>query len=234
MCGGSGFRRHSALEVDETSLEFAGDPSESLVGKLYWETQWLARSKRLRDAVRRAAAGEVVCLDVRHRGLNGKRVDVDFLLKPIRNQRGRIVRLVPEILTIAENQTGEIAPNVIAESQGADRKAKDRFLAMLSHELRTPLTPVLMMAAAMESDSELPSALRSEIGMIRRNVEQETKLIDDLLDLSLMVSGRLPLHREPLDLNVSVRDVCQICLPLMVEKRIHLHLKLDKAKAGSG
>ena len=68
--------------------------------------------------------------------------------------------------------------------------ASGQVLAMLSHELRTPLTPVPMTIAVREKDPNLLPALRADMGMIRRNVELETKLIDDLLDLNRITSGK--------------------------------------------
>jgi len=105
--------------------------------------------------------------------------------------------------------------------------AKDHFLAVLSHELRTPLTPVLMTAAARELDPDLSPEVRRDMNMIRRNVELETKLIDDLLDVSRITSGKLSLNVEPLDLNSAVQHVCGICHPQFLEKKIQLHCDLD-------
>src|SRR5690606_34381360 len=62
--------------------------------------------------------------------------------------------------------------------------AKDRFLAVLSHELRTPLSPVLTVASSLENDPAVPEALREDMELIRRNIELEVRLIDDLLDLT--------------------------------------------------
>ncbi len=74
----------------------------------------------------------------------------------------------------------------------AASRAKDRFLAVLSHELRTPLTPVLIaVGSLLESKPEAP--LLQTLEMIRRNIELEARLIDDLLDLSRIVRGRLRL-----------------------------------------
>jgi PAS domain S-box-containing protein len=79
-----------------------------------------------------------------------------------------------------------------------DRKlaeeAKDRFLATLSHELRTPLTPVLAVTASLEEDLRLPADVRSALAMVRRNVELEARLIDDLLDLTRIAKGKLQLQ----------------------------------------
>lgn len=87
----------------------------------------------------------------------------------------------------AARRPAEVAKDA-AEAASA---AKDRFLATLSHELRTPLTPVAMAVAVLENNPELPPAVRDELGMIGRNVALEVKLIDDLLDLSRVTSGKL-------------------------------------------
>ncbi len=77
--------------------------------------------------------------------------------------------------------------------------AKDHFFAVLSHELRTPLNPVLMTVSAMETDPHLPEIVRADIAMIRRNVELEARLIDDLLDLTRISNNKLTLSRHVVD-----------------------------------
>ncbi len=80
-------------------------------------------------------------------------------------------------------------------------RAKDDFLAALSHELRTPLTPVLMAASVSAMDRSLSDETRETFAMIRRNVELEARLIDDLLDLTRIINGKLQLERIPTDLH---------------------------------
>ena len=92
----------------------------------------------------------------------------------------------------------------------AANQTKDRFLAVLSHELRL-LTPMLLGVAALELDSDLRPAVREHLAMIKRNIQLETKLIDDLLDLSRITSGKVELDIEPVDLDESVRHVCGSC-----------------------
>jgi signal transduction histidine kinase len=89
-------------------------------------------------------------------------------------------------------------------------RAKDQFLATLSHELRTPLTPVLAMASTLENDPRFAEA-QSELAMIRRNVELEARLIDDLLDLTRITRGKLELHREVTDVRRIVEHAVEIC-----------------------
>ncbi|WP_395735958.1 ATP-binding protein [Prosthecobacter sp.] len=107
-------------------------------------------------------------------------------------------------------------------------QSKDRFLAVLSHELRTPLTPVLLAVAALEQEPGLRPEIREDLVMIKRNIELETKLIDDLLDLSRITSGKLSLMVNAVDLNDVVRQACRVCAPQILEKEIRLETQLDE------
>jgi signal transduction histidine kinase/CheY-like chemotaxis protein len=113
-------------------------------------------------------------------------------------------------------------------AEGANA-AKDRFLAVLSHELRTPLTPVLMTLVSMETARNTPEGLRDDLRMMRRNIELETKLIDDLLDVSRVTTGKLALSFQPIELQEKVRHVCDSCRPQFQEKGIRLTVEQDAA-----
>jgi PAS domain S-box-containing protein len=87
----------------------------------------------------------------------------------------------------------------------AMNEAKDRFLAQLSHELRTPLTPVLAVLSSLESEY----AHQPELAMMRRNIELEARLIDDLLDLTRISRGKIDLQRVVTDLREVVQHAAQ-------------------------
>ena len=106
-------------------------------------------------------------------------------------------------------------------------KAKDKFLAVLSHELRTPLSPVLLSVAAMEIDDQLPSKFRDDMAMIRRNIDLETKLIDDLLDLSRITSGKLRLGMQPTSAHDLLRHVVRSSISEMPEKNLSVELQFE-------
>jgi PAS domain S-box-containing protein len=106
-------------------------------------------------------------------------------------------------------------------------RAKDRFLAMLSHELRTPLTPVLAGARMVEMIPGLPEAARSGIAMIRRNVELEARLIDDLLDLTRVANGKLRLSHETVDVHEVIDSVLELFRSEIQVKQQDVHV--DKA-----
>ncbi len=97
-----------------------------------------------------------------------------------------------------------------AEAERAN-EAKSEFLAVLSHELRTPLTPVLLTVSLMESHPGLPADLRQDVATIRRNVELESRLISDLLDLTRITRGKLQLDAQDVDLHPIVRAAVDIC-----------------------
>ena len=96
------------------------------------------------------------------------------------------------------------------EAQAAS-EAKDRFLATLSHELRTPLTPVLALVASLQEDPRLAGTFQRELAIIRRNVELEARLIDDLLDLTRIRRDKLELRREVVDLRQVVEHALEAC-----------------------
>jgi len=109
-------------------------------------------------------------------------------------------------------------------------RAKDHFLAVLSHELRTPLTPVLTTVQLLEHRPGLPDEFREPLAMIRRNVELEARLIDDLLDLTRISRGKLELHFEPVDVHEVLAQALEICGRDLEAKGIAVTTALDACR----
>jgi PAS domain S-box-containing protein len=122
----------------------------------------------------------------------------------------RAVRFVGTAQDITARKDAEAQLHEAKEAAETANRAKDRFLAVLSHELRTPLAPVVTAVALMEMTPDLPPEVREYLAMIRRNIALETRLIDDLLDLSRVISGKLRLDRRPTSLNDLVEHVLDI------------------------
>lgn len=91
------------------------------------------------------------------------------------------------------------------EAQRANA-VKDRFLAVLSHELRTPLTPALITAINLQDDVNLPAMVREEAGIIRRNIEVEVRLIDDLLDFTRIASGKVEFRSTAVNIHELISE----------------------------
>ncbi|HEV2854150.1 MAG TPA: ATP-binding protein [Thermoanaerobaculia bacterium] len=128
-------------------------------------------------------------------------------------------RLISELV-----EKGREAQEARAAAETASR-TKDEFLATLSHELRTPLTPVLLAVQKLGSDPRLPLELRPELERMRRNVEVEARLIDDLLDLTRIARGKIQLHSEVVDVHGLLAHAVEICEADLARKGIRLHFE---------
>lgn len=132
-----------------------------------------------------------------------------------------------ELLQQADDRARRIrAEAAQAEAEAANR-AKDNFLAMLSHELRTPLSPVLHAVSLLEEETGCTPAMREVISTIRRNVQLEARLIDDLLDLSKIRNAKLQLHLEPVDVHDLLHRTLEICKTDISTNRLRVTLNLN-------
>jgi signal transduction histidine kinase/CheY-like chemotaxis protein len=109
-------------------------------------------------------------------------------------------------------------------------QAKDDFLATLSHELRTPLTPVLISLQSLEEDERLPADVREDMRMMRQNVQLEARLIDDLLDLTRIVRGKIQLHPSAVDIHALLEHAVRLFA--MDAKQKQQTISLDMSASG--
>jgi PAS domain S-box-containing protein len=109
-------------------------------------------------------------------------------------------------------------------------RAKDNFLAALSHELRNPLSPALLVASEEVANPELPEPLRSSFGVILKSIEVEARLIDDLLDLTRVTSGKLALRKHIVDVREIFMDALAGVRPDQSRKRLALTLDWSAEK----
>jgi len=112
------------------------------------------------------------------------------------------------------------------EAQGANR-AKDEFLATLSHELRTPLNAIYGWARMLASDRLSRADERRALAVIERNAQAQTQLIEDLLDVSRIVTGKMRLTAQPLDPATVVGQAVDAIRPTAAAKQISLQAVLD-------
>ena len=127
------------------------------------------------------------------------------------------------------SQLGDALAEVRHEKAAADaaNNAKDRFLAMLSHELRTPLNPILLWANAKLEEEQTAPSLKEDIQMVRRNVELEASLIDDLLDVARITGGKLQLHLQLSDAATLFRDALEMVKAESVRKQLEIRVELS-------
>ena len=120
-----------------------------------------------------------------------------------------------------------------AEAERANR-LKDEFLATLSHELRTPLNAVLGWSHMLTRRQLTPEQQKQALAAIHRNAQAQARLVDDVLDLSRIVTGRMALTSEPVDVSEIVRTTAESFTPAILGKRQDLRLDLGKAAEVTG
>lgn len=101
-------------------------------------------------------------------------------------------------------------------------RSKDEFLATLSHELRTPLNAVLGWLQMLESGATPPAQVAEALKIIRRNAQLQAQLIEDILDVSRIISGAVEVRREPVPVLSLVENAVAAVLPSAREKGIDL------------
>ena len=113
----------------------------------------------------------------------------------------------------------------ITDLERLERVRKD-FVANVSHELRTPLTPVVSAVESLETQPAQTEDTRASLAMIRRNIELETQLIDDLLDFTRIARGKMELRFARVDVHLAVSNVVEICRAEAKSKKLQVHLNL--------
>src|SRR5207248_893845 len=137
------------------------------------------------------------------------RVVPDFQAEEIADA-GQLTRAEAERAEVRERERAARAEaeRLYREAQEADRR-KDEFLAMLAHELRNPLAPILNAVHLLGQPAVAGRATGELRDMLGRQVRHLARLVDDLLDVSRITRGKIPLRRERVDLARLVRDTAE-------------------------
>ena len=156
--------------------------------------------------------------------------NVTLLERPI-----RVVTLLSAVETAVRARRRQYAMRDLLGRVEEGIRQRDQFLAMLGHELRNPLGAVLTAAEvidlATQSDpvAALPLVTR-QASAIRRQGGLLTRLVDDLLDVARVTSGKVPLRKKPVDLADVVRRCADSAAPRVAEKGLQLHVALRAAR----
>jgi two-component system CheB/CheR fusion protein len=145
---------------------------------------------------------------------------------PLRGSDDEVLGCVITLTDVTARRQAELEVDRARREAEAANQAKDHFLATLSHELRTPLTPVLAVVSGLQENRQVPEDVRPQLAMIRRNVELEARLIDDMLDLTRISRGKLELRREVADLRQVVDHALQTARAELFAKGLRLSLDL--------
>jgi PAS domain S-box-containing protein len=179
--------------------------------------------RNLREAARRGY--------IRDQGLrvrkDGSTFEAEVILTALRDDKGQIRGYSKVTRDITDQiRSREFEAEKIAAEKAS--KAKDDFLAALSHELRTPLTPALAAATFLEDNAEkLPHEFVEDVQLIRRNVQLQARLIDDLLDLTRITRGKLRLDVETCDAHDVISNAIEIAGSAIAAKNLKFSTKFN-------
>jgi signal transduction histidine kinase/CheY-like chemotaxis protein len=129
---------------------------------------------------------------------------------------------VQGVLYLVEDKTRDVT---LRQELIAANAAKDQFLALLSHELRSPLSPVIAMVGELEAEVPDSPPVREALEVVRRNVELEARLIDDLLDVTRISKGKLQLSFETISIHQILQRAYEICRKEIEEKDLEVEFQ---------
>lgn len=171
---------------------------------------------------------------------NGQTLDVSLTISPVRDRHGRVVgaskvgrdisarkraaadaQAAKELLTESRDELQRLN----AELLEADRR-KDEFLAVLAHELRNPLAPIRNAVNYLRLKAAPDPALQNARDIIDRQVKHLVRLVDDLLDVSRISSGKISLQKERVSLALIVTNAIESSRPAIESENHHLTVTL--------
>lgn len=159
------------------------------------------------------------------RGSQKEPIPVQFAFNPLPPRDIRMYGLVVTDLTQRERAKTLEAQRLAAEEA---KSARDRFLAVVSHELRTPLNAILGWTQMLRRQNDAPTAFRRGLDVIERSAWTQAQLIDDLLDVSRILAGKLRLELRQIDLAEAIEGSIHSIQPSADEKSIKITTEMPE------
>lgn len=189
-----------------------------------------------REILARLKQGESIAqFESLRRASDGTDIEVSLTISPVRSADGVVIGASTIARDIAERKQAERERERLlrreqdarAEAEAANR-TKDEFLASVSHELRTPLNAIVGWSALLNADMLDQESQQQAIEVIDRNAKLQARLIEDLLDVSRIVSGNIRFEPRPVSLLEVIEAALDSVQPTAEAKKIQLHVELDE------
>ena len=165
---------------------------------------------------------------------NGQHVQVSISVAPVRDASGAVVGAASIARDVTTRKALEAEREALLHRERDARaaaetanQAKDAFLATVSHELRTPLSPILAWVRMLREGGFDEERTEHAFEIIERNARAQGQIIDDLLDVSRIVAGKLRIEVRAVDLIPILRSAIEVVRPAAEAKQIGLEVALD-------
>jgi PAS domain S-box-containing protein len=154
---------------------------------------------------------------------DGTRFWAHVAITALRDEQGTLRGFAKVTQDLSDRRRSDEERLRLAQEQEANR-VKDEFLATLSHELRTPLNAILGWSVLLQESVEAGSPLLKGIQTIQRNAQAQAKIIDDILDVSRIITGKMRIEAGSVELAAVVRAAIEVVRPSALAKDIALVL----------
>jgi PAS domain S-box-containing protein len=220
-------------DVNPFMTELLGYSRKEFLGKELWEIGLFSDKEASQRAFRELQAkGYLRYEDLPLQSTGGTIRQVEFVSNVYEEDSHQVIQC--NIRDITDRKRAEEERRLLLESAQAARaeadtanSVKDEFLATVSHELRTPLTSILGWSQLIAGGNLDEQGAKRAIESILRNARAQTQLIDDLLDISRIITGKLRLDMRPVELALMIEAVADGVRPAADAKNIHLQTALD-------
>ncbi len=163
-----------------------------------------------------------------HMRKSGSRFWGGGLLSALHDRNGKLTGYVKVLRDNTDRKVAEEALKQAKRAAEAANEAKDQFLANVSHELRTPLSAIVLWTSLIEDQKIVdPAQLAEAVKAIKRSAEEQRELIEDLVDTSRIVAGKLRLDVKEIEMPMIVRSAIETAQSLATEKGVTLEENFD-------
>jgi PAS domain S-box-containing protein len=213
------------IDCNPFMTDLLGYSRDEFLGKELWEIGVFADKEASQSAYRELQQnGFIRYENLPLESRNRQKVAVEFVSNVYAEDHHKVVQC--NIRDIAERYRLERQMQEHAEELADLDRRKNEFLAMLSHELRNPLAPILNAVQVLQLKKGESPVQRKVHAIIERQVGQLTHLVDDLMEVSRTITGRIQLHREQITVGGIVERAVETVRPLIDQRRHELTVSL--------
>jgi len=219
------------IDSNPFMTDILGYSHDEFLGKELWEIGFFTDKEASQSAYRELQKnGFIRYHNLPLESKTGQKVEVEFVSNVYAEDHHQVVQCNIRDITERCRLDRQMQEQATASADLDHRK--DEFLAMLSHELRNPLAPILNAVQLLHVQKGVNSVQQKAQTIIERQVGQLTHLVDDLLDVSRTISGRIQLRREQVAVSGIVERAVETVRPLIDQRKQELTVSLPPGPIG--